>query len=73
MKNLFYVFILCVLLGCTENKKTIIIDNKTYTFIRAAHTNDNGLVDCELWERNGDTNRYYTPSLDGRSMMPLMR
>lgn len=74
---LIFTCVLFVLVGCEnskiENKKTIAVDGHSYVFIRAAHTNDNGLVDAELWERVGVTNRYYTPSLDGKSMMPLMR
>jgi hypothetical protein len=60
------------LFGC-NNKKIISIDGHTYTLIRAGQTNANGINDIELWERKGVTNRYYTPSIDGKFMHPIMK
>ena len=60
------------LFGC-NNKKTINIDGHTYTLIRAGQTNANGINDIELWERKGVTNRYYTPSVDGKFMHSIMK
>lgn len=57
--------------GCS--KPTVTIEGHHYVLVRQAHTNANGVVDAELYERLGETNHYYTPSLTGSSMMPLMR
>ena len=78
MKTLFTIIcLLFILTGCEnskiENKKTIVVDNQTYILVRPAYINDNGINDAELWEKVGVTNRYYTPSLDGKMMLPLMR
>jgi len=63
---------MALLFGCA-NKKTINIDGHTYTLVRAGQTNANGINDVELWERKGVTNRYYTPSIDGKSMHSIMK
>lgn len=73
MKYKFIILItIALLFGCT-NKKTIKVDGYTYTLISAAYTNSNGISYIELWERKGVTNRYYTPSIDGKFMNSIMK
>ena len=67
-----FLLIAILITGCS-NKKTINVNGQTYTLIRAGKTNVNGINDLELWERKGVTNRYYTPSLDGKSMHSIMK
>lgn len=71
-KILFLIFLSLMITSCT-NKKTIIIDGHTYIQLSAGKTNDNGINDVELWQRIGITNKYYTPSIDGKFMMPIMK
>jgi hypothetical protein len=73
MKSKILLLITAALLFGCSNEKTINIDGHTYTLIRAGQTNANGINDIELWERKGVTNRYYTPSLDGKSMHSIMK
>jgi hypothetical protein len=72
-----YLLIANLLVACSpfthKNKKTITIDGVPYALIRAAHTNSNGIVDDVLYEKKGDTNKYYRPSLDGRGIISLPR
>lgn len=67
-----FLLIVALIVGCS-NKKTINIDGNTYTLIQAGKTNVNGINDVELWERKGVTNKYYTPSIDGKSMHSIMK
>jgi hypothetical protein len=67
-----FLLIAALIVGCS-NKKTINIDGNTYTLIQAGKTNVNGINDVELWERKGVTNKYYTPSIDGKSMHSIMK
>lgn len=67
-----FLLIAFLIAGCSY-KKTINVNGQTYTLIRAGKTNVNGINDLELWERKGVTNRYYTPSLDSKSMHSIMK
>ena len=63
--------ILCI--SCSiKNYNTRIVDGVKYKLVSPAKTNDNGIIDNELWQKEGVTNRYYTPSLSGNSMLPIM-
>lgn len=73
MKTKILLLITIVFLSGCANKKTISIDGQTYTFVSAGKTNANGINEVELWERKGVTNRYYTPSLDGKRMHSIMK
>lgn len=73
MKTKILLLITLVFLFGCSNKKTIKIDGYTYTLIREGQTNANGMNDIELWERKGVTNRYYTPSIDGKSMHAIIK
>ena len=53
--------------GCAE-QKTMKVKNVTYLFVRAASTNANGIVDVELWKKEG-TEDLYTPSLTKNDMI----
>jgi hypothetical protein len=53
--------------GCSK-QKTMKVKNVTYSFIRAASTNSNGIVDVELWKKEG-TEDLYTPSLTKNDMI----
>lgn len=62
------------LLGCISTKSnTVIVDGITYTQIRQSHTNMDGIVDAALYTKPGVTDRYYTPSIRGNSMISLSR
>lgn len=56
-----------------NSKKHIVVSDKQYTLISAGKTNSNGIVDVPLYKKEGDDSRYYTPSLDGKSMIPFMK
>lgn len=45
----------------------------SYRLIRNASTNPDGTVNVPLYEKGGDTNRYYTPAINGMDWVPLMR
>jgi PBP1b-binding outer membrane lipoprotein LpoB len=53
--------------GCSE-PKTMKVKNVTYLFVRGASTNANGIVDVELWKKEG-TEDLYTPSLTKNDMI----
>jgi uncharacterized lipoprotein NlpE involved in copper resistance len=61
-----------VLIGCT-NEKTVTIEGASYKLIRPAHTNDDGTVDISLYQKVGEENKYYTPSLDQKGMYPISK
>lgn len=72
--------ILFVIVGCsqpnkspTTSKRSVVVNGSKYIFVKGATTNKNGVVDVELWEKEGITNKYYTPSLDGNFMNPILR
>jgi hypothetical protein len=69
----FQLIILSLIITSCANKKTIILDGHTYTQIRVGKTNDNGIIDIELWQRNEITNKYYTPSLNKKYMVPITK
>lgn len=56
-----------------SSEKTKTIDGVKYTLVRKASTDSEYISNIELWEKAGDTNRYYTPSLSGTYMVPIAR
>jgi len=56
-----------------SSKKTKEIDGVKYTLVRNMSQESEYISNIELWEKEGDTNRYYTPSLTGNYMVPIMR
>lgn len=55
----FIPLLAMILLGCTPAPTTVVVDGNVYKKISPANGNQ-----VELWEKKGDTNRYYTPSLE---------
>lgn len=70
--TILFLLIAALITGCS-NKKTINVNGQTYTLIRVGKINANGINDLELWQLKGITNRYYTPSLDGKDMYLIMK
>lgn len=65
---------LIVMTGCrSEDPITKNINGSKYTLVRSQKTNENGIIDVELWIKDGATNRYYTPSLSGFNMIPITK
>ena len=65
---------LIVMTGCrSENSITKNINGSKYTLVRSQKNNENGIIDVELWIKDGVTNRYYTPSLSGFDMIPIAK
>lgn len=56
--------------GCKQPAPAI---TPSYRLVRPASTNGDGTVNVPLYERRGDSNRYYTPALNGMDWVPLMR
>jgi hypothetical protein len=81
MKNKLVLILAAVILtSCSvefktsfSSKKTKEIDGVKYTLVRNASQESEYISNIELWEKEGDTNRYYTPSLTGNYMVPIMR
>lgn len=76
MNASYFSFLLTFFLifsGCGHKKTTVVVNDKTYTFVRKSHLYSNGVMDVELWSRKGVTNFYYTPSLTKLDMIPLMK
>lgn len=69
MKFLILVGLLCLLVSCAPKPVTVTVDGDLYTRVSPA---TNGFV--ELWEKKGDTNRWYTPSLTSlvNTNLPLL-
>jgi hypothetical protein len=61
------------LVGCSKQVKTEFkkVNNINYFLIRHATTNSSGIVDIELWQKEG-TDQKYTPSLTGNDMVRIM-
>lgn len=67
--------LLCIsifFIGCSVNK-SITVSGQKYILIKPGKINPNGINDVPLYEKVGVTSRYYTPSLDGKSMVPIMK
>lgn len=64
------VLLLCLFCASCEYKR---VNGQKYKLIRKSTTNSDGSVNVELWQKNGVTNYYYTPSLTGNDMIPIMR
>lgn len=71
--SLFTIISIILCISCSiKNYNTRIVNGVKYKLISPAKTNDNGIIDNELWQKEGVTNVYYTPSLSGSSMLPIM-
>lgn len=70
---LFVAIIGFVVAGCASkssvNEKFITVDGYKYKLIRVSKPLESFISDAELWERVGVTDRYYTPSADGKTMI----
>jgi len=73
IRSLLLLILTSIIFASCTNKKTIIVDGHTYIQLSTSKTNDNGTIDVELWQRYEVTNKYYTLSLDGKSMVPIMK
>ena len=71
-KIISIVVSIIVLVGCTSNK-VLTIDGAKYTLVRHSHTNSNGIVDAALYEKEGVSDKYYTPSITGTYMITLAK
>ena len=58
--------------GCKQPAPAI-GSSPQYQLIQPAFTNSDGTVTVPLYEKRGDTNRLYTPALNGLDWVPLMR
>lgn len=73
-KILLLSTLLLFIFGCARNlKKNVRFNGQSYNFVSAARTNSNGIITVELWEKSDNTNVYYTPSLDGKNMISIMK
>ena len=73
-KILLLLLLLTFVFGCaTKLKKNVRFDGQSYNFVSAARTNASGIITVELWEKSDNTNVYYTPSLDGKTMISIMK
>lgn len=72
MKKIFLLCTVLFLFGCKHNK-TITISGQKYILISPGKTNSNGINDIPLYEKIGVSSSYYTPSIDGKSMVPIMK
>lgn len=75
--SLFLVILNLLCSGCADKKvingKCITVDGYKYKLIRVGKPLENYISDAELWERVGVTNRYYTPSADGKTMISIAK
>jgi hypothetical protein len=80
MKTILLIGVILFIGACSPEsstssteKKTIIVNGAKYTLIRKSSNHDEVVSNVELWEKEGVTNRYYTPSLTGRDMLPILK
>jgi hypothetical protein len=63
--------------GCSETKnqnpvpQQVTLDSQDYTLVSPGRRNPDGTSDVPLYQKKGDTNRWYTPSLTGTHMIPM--
>ena len=60
-------------IGCAKTVEPVVIDGHQYILIKPGKHNSDGTSDVPLYQRIGDTNRWYTPSLTGRNMVSIMK
>jgi len=73
MKNFFYILIFSVLLVGCGDPYNIHINGEDYKLVRKGHVDKDGKRNIPLYEKRGNTNNYYTPSLSGDQMISIMK
>ncbi len=56
-----------------EQKVTLVVNGVTYTLVRPEKKLANGIIEPALYEKEGNTTYYYTPSVTGRDMVSVLR
>ena len=72
MRNLFYVLTLVLFTACSD-PYNVHVNNEDYKLIRKGYTDKDGNRTIPLYEKRGNTNNYYTPSLTGTHMISIMK
>lgn len=74
MKQFKYIFLLMfvVLLGC-KVENYLLVNGKKYKLVKEGYISNEGVVFVPLYELEGVTNYYYTPSLSGKDMVTILR
>lgn len=71
-----YFILLCLgsmlFFGCSK-PETKVVNRVEYQLYRKESVDKNGIVNVALYIKKGDTNKFYTPSLIGNDMIPLMK
>lgn len=70
--GLVCMLVVLIPLAC-KPKYDVVVGEHRYRLVQRGYTDSEGRRFVPLYEREGDTNRWYTPSLTGNMMNPLAR
>lgn len=72
MKKIFLIFAAILFISCSD-PYNVRVNNEDYKLIRKGYTDKNGNKFIPLYEKRGNTNNYYTPSLSGGYMVSITK
>jgi hypothetical protein len=72
MRTFFYTITLALLTACSD-PYNVHMNGEDYKLMRKGYTNKDGTRIIPLYEKRGNTNNYYTPSLTVNHMISIMK
>lgn len=72
MKKIF-LFLATILFVACSDPYNVQVNKEYYKLVRKGYTDKDGTTFIPLYEKRGNTNNYYTPSLTGDFMISIMK
>jgi hypothetical protein len=72
MKKIFLVLTTLLFVSCSD-PYNVQVNKEYYRLVRKGYTDKDGNTFIPLYEKRGNTNSYYTPSLTGDYMVSIMK
>lgn len=72
MKKIFLILTTLLFVSCSD-PYNVQVNKEYYKLVRKGYTDKDGNTFIPLYEKRGNTNNYYTPSLTGDHMVSIMK